>query len=339
MRKAEIELTSKCNAACPACRRTKMVRAGSDFSFRDLDVDLIYLRFQELELKDFTVKLCGVLGDPLVHPKMLEVTEWFVAREAKVQISTNAALRSESYWRDLGKLSASTKRVYVHFAVDGLEDTNHLYRVNTEFTAIDRNMKAYTAVGGKGHWNFIEFDYNVHQKEEARLRAEALGLKFQVRRAAKNSVYSWKVKPESPRQKEKIAHAYEVVKKHSRAHEQTETYRKILKDEYEYRPEDVNCKLLHGGEFFLASDGGVWPCCYLWDEYVGRETAFHRQMDERLPARDWNDLKRHSFQDIFAHPFYVELEKLWVKEDPRFQKRCYLSCGAKGGLRNSFSTN
>ena len=56
----------------------------------------------------------------------------------------------------------------VIFAIDGLEDTNHLYRVNTNFNKIMENAKAFINAGGIARWDFIAFAHNEHQIEEAK---------------------------------------------------------------------------------------------------------------------------------------------------------------------------
>jgi len=314
-----------------------MLNRGEPLALNDLDEQLIYDNFQDFDLNGFFVKLCGVLGDPLIHPKMLEISRWFVERGAIVQISTNAGLRGPAFWRELGEISKQSERLEVNFAIDGLEDTNHVYRVNTSYEAIAKNVRAYTEAGGRGHWIFIEFDHNAHQKETARALAESLGLGFLVRRAAKNSVFDWKVKAdEGP--KKRVSGDYTVVKREGRAHSETATYKNILENRVaEYDPSTVNCKWVHGDEFFLASNGTVWPCCYFWDEYNIASSSFRADMNERHGGLGWNDLNTQRFGRIFEHGFYTSLQDLWKSENPHFMKRCYLSCGNKGKMRNSFS--
>ncbi len=331
IRKAEIELTSLCNAACPGCRRTMLDSSGNEYEKTNIEASQVYSRFSELNLENFFVKLCGVLGDPIVHPEMLEITEWFVEKKSRVQISTNGSLRSSDYWSRLGGLASGTDQVYLHFAVDGLGDTNPVYRVKTDFKIIERNMRAYCEAGGQGAWIFIEFDHNSHQIEEAREMATSLGLEFKVRRAAKNSVFDWVVK------NRKGEELHKVVKKSSQAHKEVETYKKYLSGKVEnYDSKTIDCKYLHGDEIFLAATGTVWPCCFLWDEYVAKQSNFHLLVDQFHEPK-WNNFYKHSFSEILNHPFYSEIEKLWHDKSDWFQNRCYRSCGAKGNLRNSFS--
>ena len=56
----------------------------------------------------------------------------------------------------------------VDFNIDGLQDTNHVYRKNTNFEKIIDNASAYIRMGGIAEWNYIVFKHNQHQidKEE-----------------------------------------------------------------------------------------------------------------------------------------------------------------------------
>lgn len=192
LKRVEIELTSHCNASCPGCARTQLLAENSSFPLCHLDEKVLFDRFSKIHIKNFHVKLCGVLGDPLIHPRILDIIKWFLVQGYNTQISTNASLRSEDFWYEIGMLSAKTKRLRIMFAVDGLEDTNPIYRINTNFQMIIRNMKAYSKAKGLGRWIFIEFDHNFHQKDQARKMALSMNMDFYVRRATRN-VHGWTV--------------------------------------------------------------------------------------------------------------------------------------------------
>ena len=64
---------------------------------------------------------------------------------------------------------------YVRFGIDGLEDTNHLYRRNVRWPTLMRNVRAFVEAGGNAEWDFIEFRQNQHQVEQARMLADELG--------------------------------------------------------------------------------------------------------------------------------------------------------------------
>ncbi len=334
--RAEIELTSHCNASCPGCARTQLLIKNRYFPLCHLDEEILYDRFSKIHIKNFHVKFCGVLGDPLIHPKILDIIKWFLNQgraRYKIEISTNASLRSENFWVEIGKLSAKTKSLDIIFAVDGLADTNSVYRVNTNFQMIIRNMKAYTSAGGTGRWLFIEFDHNLHQKDQARNMAQSMNLDFYIRRATRN-IQSWTVTEGLSNKK------YQITTNKTAPHQKIDFYKKVLNDQIEsYDPHSINCKFTHGKEFFLACDGTVWPCCFLWDEYIRKSTGFYKKMELNFPTAGWNSIYKKELDSIFSNNFYFHLSDLWDKKSPMFTKRCYSSCGEKGLLRNSLSSN
>lgn len=326
--KVEVELTSHCNAACPGCLRTQILEKGQLLPLNHLDEKILFQRFEKLKPEGSIIFLCGVLGDPLMHPKILEIINWFLSKGSQIEIFTNASLRSEKFYYELGEISFHTKRLALNFAVDGLEDTNSIYRVNTSYKMIKRNMMAYSRAKGLGVWVFIEFDHNLHQKEEARQQAYSLNLGFSVSRNTRNEVNQWQTKEK----KSVISHHKGLP------HPQIENYKKILSDRMEnWDSSSINCLFTHQNRFFLASNGTVWPCCYLWDEYVRKRSPFYKMIDRTFPNNQWNSIYKHDFDLIFQNDFYQNLSHLWEEKNKKFTKRCYLSCGAKGGLRNSFT--
>ena len=64
---------------------------------------------------------------------------------------------------------------YDVFSIDGLEDTNHIYRVGVQFKKIMENAKAYIDTGASAHWDMLVFDHNKHQVDECRQLADTMG--------------------------------------------------------------------------------------------------------------------------------------------------------------------
>ena len=332
LKKVEIELSSHCNAACPGCLRTDMLNKNKTFPLVHLDEKILFEKFSKIHLKDFRVSLCGALGDPLMHPKIFEIIEWFIYRDSSIDVSTNASLRSESFWKKLGQLSSKTKRLHIQFSVDGLEDTNAFYRVNTSYSLIEKNMNTYSQNGGLGEWVFIEFDHNRHQIESAREKAHQLNLEFCVSRAVRNAVNKWKVSSKKELNFQHISHTKGTL------HSKLETFKKIKNNQIDkWDPEFINCKYLHNRHFFLASNGTVWPCCYLWDEYIAKKNNFYKIIDEEFPLNGWNSIYENDLKLIFENEFFTSLSNMWEQKHKRFEKRCYKTCAEKGLLRTQFS--
>jgi len=166
-----IELTDKCNAGCPMCPRTDHLnRCRADRSV----VHNVELGLADFETH-FTEAFCartsevifgGAYGDPLAATELLEITEHLTARGVRVATATNGSLRKPDWWARMGRAMARTgSRLELH--IDGLSDTNGLYRVNTQYPKIMENAAAYIETGADCEWHFIIFRHNQHQIEEA----------------------------------------------------------------------------------------------------------------------------------------------------------------------------
>ena len=81
--------------------------------------------------------------------------------------------------------------MWVHFGIDGLEDTNHLYRVNVKWKKVMENVKAFVENGGNAIWDYIVFRHNEHQVEQAREFSNKIGFKkFLVKKTGRFAVNS-----------------------------------------------------------------------------------------------------------------------------------------------------
>ncbi|MFQ5566234.1 MAG: radical SAM protein [Paracoccaceae bacterium] len=166
-----IELTDKCNAGCPMCPRTDAMNFCKPDREKVFNVELSLADFEQHFTDGFCARteeivLGGAYGDPLAASEMLEIADYLTARGVRLAVSTNGSLRSPGWWRDLGQMMKRTgSRLELH--IDGLADTNPLYRVNTFFDKIIENARAYIATGARAEWHFIIFRHNQHQIDEA----------------------------------------------------------------------------------------------------------------------------------------------------------------------------
>jgi MoaA/NifB/PqqE/SkfB family radical SAM enzyme len=169
-----IELTNGCNAACPMCVR---FHNNSPMTRPDLEISQITL---DLFMKWFPIEIikqcrlilfCGVHGDPSVAKDMYEICEYISdCSTTKVMVNTNGGARTPGWWHKLGLLFAKNIRKdwQLTFSIDGLEDTNHLYRRNVVWKKLEANVLAFTESSPKCDWDFLMFKHNEHQVEEAR---------------------------------------------------------------------------------------------------------------------------------------------------------------------------
>jgi MoaA/NifB/PqqE/SkfB family radical SAM enzyme len=172
----ELELSSKCNAACPQCPREDssikqiLEKETSEITLQNIK-DWFPLEFlANLNLISFK----GTFSEPVIARDFFPIVEYLVANtNAYIEIHTNGSLRKTEFWADLGKLL--NNRGSIMFGIDGLEDTHSIYRVNTNYNNIINNAKEFINNGGEAKWQFIIFKHNEHQVESAKQIATDLG--------------------------------------------------------------------------------------------------------------------------------------------------------------------
>jgi MoaA/NifB/PqqE/SkfB family radical SAM enzyme len=111
-----------------------------------------------------------------MNPDIVKIFEYCADNLRMLSMDTNASLRSTEVWKQLGKISERTGAAII-FSIDGLEDTNHIYRIDTNWKLIMRNMKTFIDAGGYSDWKFLIFEHNQHQVEKAKQLAKQSGVK------------------------------------------------------------------------------------------------------------------------------------------------------------------
>jgi len=167
-----IEPTTYCNAKCAHCPRfdvtdpnvfestgtlhAKVVLENLDFS--TVIPNLCLDRMSSLR----TIEIEGDKGDPLMHPNINTLLDAFASMQQvpTVQLTTNGSIRNPTWWQNLAK---TYPFLIVRFSIDGLDDTNHLYRVGLNFNTIIKNLVAFTESGGRVVWKMLIFKHNQHQ--------------------------------------------------------------------------------------------------------------------------------------------------------------------------------
>jgi MoaA/NifB/PqqE/SkfB family radical SAM enzyme len=183
-----LEITDSCNAACPMCARN--INGGQDnpqLPGKELLIDDIKKIFEPTFIKQLDrMYMCGNYGDPVSAKDTLEAFEYFREHNPNIMLSmhTNGSAKKPEWWTNLAKTIG--RNGYVIFGLDGLEDTNHLYRQNTIWSKIMENVQAFIDAGGRARWDYIVFAHNEHQVEEAQALSKKMGFeKFQIKKSAR----------------------------------------------------------------------------------------------------------------------------------------------------------
>lgn len=177
VKQLHMETSSVCNAACPMCAREVDPSFNKETDAVSLSLEKVKTLFDVKFVQNLdSMYMCGNYGDPAAAPDCIEIFRYFreVNPNIVLGIHSNGSLRNTKWWSELGSV-LSHDNDYCYFSVDGLKDTNHIYRVNTDFDKILENAIAFIEAGGKAHWEYLVFEHNEHQVDEARKLAESLG--------------------------------------------------------------------------------------------------------------------------------------------------------------------
>jgi MoaA/NifB/PqqE/SkfB family radical SAM enzyme len=170
-----LEPTTNCNAACPQCLRTRTEFEPNELSLEDVKKLFTPDVLMQLE----KIYMCGNYGDPASARQTLEMYEYFISVNPNLTIgmNTNGGIRYPDWWTRLAKVM-NKPNDYVVFSIDGLEDTNHLYRRNVRWSKVIENAKAFIDAGGSAHWDMLVFEHNKHQVDEAHKLAKDMGFNW-----------------------------------------------------------------------------------------------------------------------------------------------------------------
>ena len=333
-----IELTDKCNAGCPMCPRTDAMDFCRPDRSKVFNVELGLADIQQ----HFTDAFCrrteeivfgGAYGDPIAASQLLEIVEHLTERGVRVAVSTNGGLRKPEWWARLGRAMLRTgSRLELH--LDGLADTNHLYRVNTRWQRIMDNARAFMATGARAEWHFIIFRHNEHQIEEAFRLSREMGFAsftlIDTIRFSGGPAYRYRL----PDGEERVLELPTVKAAQFRAAESDI----LVCTEEEQAPQaaangrgvnGIDCKSAAFNRPYISAHGQVSACC--WVTGSEEEAAFFA--GHGLAAERYNIRKRPLEEILLDEPFASLYARAWAADS---LANCRHKCGRM--LRNKRQT-
>ena len=184
-----VEITNKCNARCPGCERT--VDGDTHPELKNNVVEYTLDDFKNMFPQDMVhgkeFYFGGTVDDPMMNKNVYDICEYVISNQGQVTLETNTGANTADTYTKLGQLSyESNGKLHVYFSVDGLEKTNHLYRVNVMWTKVLENMKAYSSSKGKCTWQYLVFDHNYDDVSKAKELAQELGIDLVLRQNVRN---------------------------------------------------------------------------------------------------------------------------------------------------------
>jgi len=314
IRKLHLELSSGCNARCPLCMRHTLDENVSYLNplvtyNNNLTVEDIENIFSSTNIIDkVQISLCGNMGDPLFNKDIIKIIHKIIEfkRFSFITIDTNGGLGKEDAWIALANIKTKTiiggnifaGKLIVNFSIDGLEDTNHLYRRNVRWEKIMENVHTFISNGGNAHWKYIMFEHNKHQVEEAGTLATKLGFKdFFV--------------------SNNLNEGFDIP--NIKVSENMDMNNIVKKNDYKGFVDAPQCK--DWKTIYVGASGDVFPCCHLGASPHDNRLQTRQEVKEVMQIKN---IKYKSFHSIAN-------EKFWEKLDKRIEtnpiETCIQRCG------------
>lgn len=312
------ELTDICNLKCPMCPRTDFknrCRPVKAVRFTQVTLDDVRKWFPSEFLKRLErIDFCGNFGDPCMAREFYEICELLITRYGiRLMASTNGSMRKPQWWEKLGRLFAGTPGK-LEFHVDGLRDTNHLYRIGAEWDAIEANARAFIAAGGRAEWHFILFQHNQHQLAEAQALARRLGFDAFVPtvtgRFPQGDCFSFQHPDGDWRTLEKATLNFQdrsgigPVDNPGFSHlSETEAHRNIA------------CKAMRKNRFFLDAAGNLAPCCWISGSDPRRPGDMLRAISAAGQDPEAFNIRSRPIESILQNQLFSQtFPHLWSKD-------------------------
>lgn len=275
-----LEPTDVCNLACLLCARE--VDTAFDASIHHhLTIDQIQQHLNDGAIEDLDkMFMCGNYGEPAAGANTLDIYRYFrsVNPEIVLGMNTNGSLRGTDWWQQLAWI-LDQPRDYVVFSIDGLEDTNPVYRVNSVWDKIMLNAQTFINEGGHAHWDMLVYKHNEHQVDACEQLARDMGFKWFRAKVSRRP----------------LANALEYPVTWSRL---------------EYTVGKIDCHALKESSVYIDAQGRISPCCWLG----ARQRDFIVDINEVRKTWDTSEPNLTCLTTCTAQENITNFESQWQRE-------------------------
>lgn len=332
-----VDFTSYCNAMCGNCSRNiNGVEINPRMPLSHMSTKTwkkIFRRESSIVLDE--VIFNGSYGDPIFNPSLLEALDHLKTLRIipTVSIHTNGGLGTKELFKDLAiMLKNFPFPSHITFSIDGLEDTNHLYRRNVVWKKVIENAETFIEHGGIARWRMLIFKHNEHQVDECRKLSESMGFKkFDINGghsfSAINSIISRPVEFfEKNKKEEKRTVEYAFLDQKERIENLIEKHDNI---KTAIQDCDIKCKWKAKKKIQISHTGLVFPCCYFLSDLYSRnpDSVFAKDVNSIVNefGKNWNDVNHYTVEEILSHQWFSDhLPNSWSGD--RYEI-CAVSCG------------
>ena len=182
--------------------------------------------------------MCGNYGDPAAGKHTLDLYRYCRSINPTITLgmNTNGALQNTAWWKQLAEIFSQSQD-YVVFSIDGLQDTNHLYRRNCNWSKLIENAQAFISAGGSAHWDMLVYQHNEHQVEQCQQLAHDMGFTWFRAKVSKRPLA-------------------------------TDLERPIFWSNTAPKSGTIECMALKENSIFVGATGKISPCCWLGEKGV-----------------------------------------------------------------------
>jgi hypothetical protein len=273
---------------------------------------------QQLDL----VYICGNYGDAVVARDTLAVFEHLrsVHPGIRLELHTNGNGRGAHWW---ARLARTIDKCI--FAIDGLADTNHVYRREASWETVMRSARSFIEAGGRAQWTFIPFEHNEAQIPDAKSLSERLGFAhFRVKHTARFSG-----EQRMPVRNPAGGIEYYLSAASISAVPATPSHGDS------WRTCEIRCKAAEESMIYISAQGFVFPCCWLGLLYRRPGDLGGSQFElllKQLPdGIDSIDAKSSPIREILQNELFQRLiPEAWAADKPSRLRTCARFCGVPG---------
>ncbi len=338
IKSVQIDHTSRCNCLCPQCARVSNGIVNPRMPIDELTVEDYKVIFPSTIIKQVElITQCGNYGDIVASNTILDCLEWL--REngstAHINIMTNGSARNMDWWKRLASIIGLNGRVT--FSIDGLEDTNHLYRVGAIWNKVIENANTYIENGGRARWDYLIFDHNQHQVEEAEKLAREIGFEsFYVKNTSrfindKNYLTGKVSEEETLKQPTDEKYRSTSSEKFVNIIDKHNTWENYINET------TIDCKFQKQSALFVDFQARLWPCTWVAApiHFAKIDNIQTKQIHSLMEhyGTTFNSLRHHTLEDVLTHEWFASnLVSSWETDEK------LMTCGRTCGTDYEFSS-
>ena len=188
--------------------------------------------------------MCGNYGDPAANHETLDIYRWVRQQNPNIVLgmNTNGGLQNTQWWQELAQI-LNQPQDYVVFSIDGLDDTNSMYRVGVDWQRLMSNVNAFITAGGTAHWDMLIYRHNEHQVDICEQMARDMGFRWFRSKVSKRPLIGVLEAPTK----------WAIAKQQSKI---------------------IQCHALNEQSVYIDAQGRVHPCCWLGSRQKNFVTDF-----------------------------------------------------------------